>query len=185
MSDEIKALRAELDALTAGMKPIHLRMAQAMVSGRNNSEAYKDAGYKGKNPDSDAANVLRENPSISKYVDLAKKLANLEILPEKIATFEQKRKMLWEIATKSAMLQVTLKDGTAVGGIISTEEEPLQIFDASAAKTAVTAIAELNKMDGDLAAIKTENKHSIVQELTDEELDAKIAEKQRKLAGLN
>lgn len=180
MSDEIKAMRAELDALTAGMKPIHLRMAQAMVSGRNNSEAYKDAGYKGKNPDSDAANVLRENPSIPKYVDLAKKLANLEILPEKIATFEQKRKMLWEIAEKASVLKLTVKGSEDENG-----EGGLEMFDATAAKTAVSAIAELNKMDGDLAAIKTENKHSIVQELTDEELDAKIAEKQRKLADLN
>lgn len=180
MSDEIKALRAELDALTESMSPKHLMMAQALVAGKNQTEAYKEAGYKGKSPSTDAAKHLQENPTISHYVELAKKLANLELLPKKIATFEQKRQMLWEIAEKASVLKLTVKGSEGENG-----EGGLEMFDATAAKTAVSAIAELNKMDGDLAAIKTENKHSIVQELTDEELDAKIAEKQRKLADLN
>lgn len=176
MSDEIKALRAELDALTESMKPKNLIMAQAIVSGKNQSEAYKEAGFKGKNPDSDACNHLRENPSISKYVSAAKKLANLEILPEKIATFEQKRQLLWDIATKASLLKTTLR-----GHEEDESGNALEVFDASAAKTAVSAIAELNKMDGDLAAIKTEGKTTVTYEnLPESELDARLDELRRK-----
>lgn len=181
VSDEIKALRAELDALTESMSPKHLMMAQALVAGKNQTEAYKEAGYKGKSPSTDAAKHLQENPTISHYVELAKKLANLEFLPKKIATFEQKRQMLWDIATRASIIRVTLKEGTAIGGRVSTEDEPLEVFDATAAKTAVSAIAELNKMDGDLAAIKTEGKTTVTYEnLPESELDARLAELRRK-----
>lgn len=166
MSDEIKALRAELDALTAKMKPAHLVMAQALVAGKTQTEAYIETGLKGKNPVRCGSEMISENPNISEYVELAKKLANLEILPEKIATKEQKRKMLWEIATKASVLKLTVKGSEGESG-----EGGLEMFDATAAKTAVSAIAELNKMDGDLAAIKTENKNTTVQSLIDELID--------------
>ncbi len=176
MSDEIAALRAELDALTTKMKPAHLVMAQALVAGKTQTEAYIETGLKGKNPVRCASEIISENPNISEYVRLAKKLANLELLPEKIATFEQKRQMLWDIATKASMLKTTLR-----GHEEDESGNALEVFDATAAKTAVSAIAELNKMDGDLAAIKTEGKTTVTYEnLPESELDARLAELRRK-----
>lgn len=181
MSDEIKALRAELADLAGTMKQQQIDFAQGLIDGKTQEQAYTDAGLKGKNPNSDSSNYLNRNASICKYFELTKKILALEVLPAQVATFEQKRKMLWEIASRSSMLKVTLKDGTAVGGIISTEDDPLEIFDATAAKTAVSAIAELNKMDGDLAAIKTEGKTTVTYEnLPESELDARLNELRRK-----
>lgn len=181
MSDEIKALRAELAELAATMKQQQIDFAQGLIDGKTQEQAYIDAQLKGKNPNSDASNYLSRNASICRYVELTKKIIALEILPKQIATKEQKRQMLWDIASRSSIIRVTLKEGTVIGGKVSTEDEPLEIFDATAAKTAVAAIAELNKMDGDLAAIKTEGKTTVTYEnLSEAELDARLAELRRK-----
>lgn len=172
MSDELKQLKNELADLAASMKPGHLKFALALLDNKTQEQAYKAAGGKGKNPNSDAANYLATNPSISKYKSLAQKIASIELLPKQIGTFEQKRAMLWGIAQRASILKVGIK-GTEDP---DTGECTQEIFDASAAKTAVAAIAELNKMDGDLASIKTENKHSHTHEdITEEELDARLA----------
>lgn len=175
MSDEIRALRAELADLAATMKQQQIDFAQGLIDGKTQEQAYIDAGLKGKNPNSDASNYLSRNASICKYVELTKKILALEVLPAQVATFEQKRKMLWDIATKASLLKATLKGSEDDG------EGGLEVFDASAAKTAVSAIAELNKMDGDLAAIKTEGKTTVTHEnLSEAELDARLAELRRK-----
>ena len=152
MSDDLELLKSELGELAAVMKPAHLKFANALIDGKTQEQAYKIAGGKGKNPNSDSANYLSTNPSISKYKNLAQKIAAIELLPKQVATLEQKRNMLWDIAQRASVLKAILKgseDGDGEGG--------LEIFDATAAKTAVSAISELNKMDGHLAIIKTDN----------------------------
>lgn len=164
MSDEIKALRAELDALTAQMKTSYIKMAQAMVEGKNQTEAYVESGGKAKDPYAGASEMLKLNPNISQYVLIAKKLANLEVLPEKFATLEQKRRMLWQIAEKCFEEKSEKWEGRG-----EHAEMVGFVFDS---RGAIAAIAELNKMDGDLAAIKTDNKHSgTIASLLDELID--------------
>tara|TARA_R100000656_G_scaffold122268_2_gene97776 strand:+ start:371 stop:922 length:552 start_codon:yes stop_codon:yes gene_type:complete len=177
MSDELTALKTELADLAASMKANHLKAAKALVDGKTQEEAYKLSGGKAKDAYAGASEMLRLNPKISQYRELVQKIAAIELLPKQIGTLEQKRAMLWEIAQKASLLKMTVKgseDENGLGG--------LEVFDASAAKTAVAAIAELNKMDGDLAAIKTDNKHTHEHEgLTDEQLAQRIADLQRKV----
>lgn len=175
MSDsELEALKRELADLAASMKPKHLLIAKALADGESQEAAYVAAGYKGKNPNSDANNLITTNPSISKYVDLVKEIAALASLPKQIATAEQKRKMLWEIAQRCVQ---------EIEPEFAGRGDNAQIVGFTFnAKGAVSAIAELNKMDGDLAAIKTENKNTHSFEgLTDEQLSERIASLQSKV----
>lgn len=176
---QLKALKADLASVAKSLKANHLKMAKALVVGKSQEEAYRAGGGKAKDGYAAASEMIKLNPKISQYVDLVKEIDAIESLPKQIATREQKREMLWDIATKAASLKVGLKGSEDPETGECTEE----IFDASAAKTAVSAIAELNKMDGDLAVIKTDNKntHSF-EDLTDDQLDQRIAELQRKTA---
>lgn len=178
MSEELTTLKSELADLAASMKANHLKAAKALVSGKTQEEAYRISGGKAKDTYAAASEMLKLNPKISQYQELVQKIAAIELLPKQIGTLEQKRKMLWEIALRASVLKVGLK-GTEDP---DTGECTQEIFDASSAKTAVAAIAELNKMDGDLAAIKTDNKHTHEhEELTDEQLAQRIADLQRKV----
>lgn len=153
MTDKVVELKAQLDELAARMKPAHIVMANALVEGKTQEQAYKEAGFKGKNANSCSNDLIASNPSITEFVQLTKKLAYETSLPKQIGTLEQKREMLWAIAQKASVLKAILKGSEDDEG-----EGGLEIFDATAAKTAVAAISELNKMDGHLAAIKTDNK---------------------------
>lgn len=168
MSESIENLKAELIELSKQMNGNRLKFAKALGQGLSQEKAYVKAGYKSKNANADSAKAIAAYPVIAQYRDLFRKIAQLEMLPKEIATLEQKRQMLWDIANKAANLKVSVKQGHAIAGVISDEEEPLEIFDATSAKTAVSAIAELNKMDGHLAAIKTENRNFTVDSLIDE-----------------
>lgn len=168
MSDDLTALKSELANLAASLKANHLTMAKALAENKTQEEAYRLAGGKAKDGYAAASEMLKLNPKISQYVNLVKRIDSILSLPKQIATREQKREMLWDIATKAANIKVSLKQGHSIAGEIREEDEPLEIFDATAAKTAVSAIAELNKMDGDLAAIKTENRHATIESLIDE-----------------
>lgn len=181
MSEELTTLKSELAELAASMKANHLKAAKALVDGKTQEESYRISGGKAKDAYAAASEMLKLNPKISQYRELVQRIAAIELLPKQIGTLEQKRKMLWEIATKAANLRVSIKQGHSVAGEIREEDEPLEIFDATSAKTAVAAIAELNKMDGDLAAIKTDNKNShVFEDLTEDQLDKRLAELQRK-----
>lgn len=177
MSDELEALKIELAELAASLKPSHLALAKGLAEGKSQEQAWIDAGSKAKNPNADAAKTIAKYPAVIQYKNLLLKIVQLESLPKQVATLQQKRQMLWDIATRSSILKVGLKGSEDP----DTGECTQEIFDATAAKTAVAAIAELNKMDGDLAAVKTDNKHTHNhEELTEEQLDKRLAELQRK-----
>ncbi len=146
MSEELTRLKTELAELAASMKANHLKFAKAWVDGKTQEQAYKIAGGKGKNPNSDAANYLSTNPTISKYKELVQKIAAIELLPKQVATLEQKRELLWKIAQHDSQL-------IAKGG--SEEDDGDLSFRDS--MSVHRSIAELNKMDGHLAAIKTDS----------------------------
>lgn len=163
MSEELTALKSELAAIAVSLKSNHFAMAKALAENKTQEEAYRLSGGKAKDGYAAASEMLRLNPKISQYVELVKKIDAIESLPKQIATREQKRTMLWEIAQKASVLKMTVKGSEDENG-----EGGLEVFDATAAKTAVAAISELNKMDGDLAAIKTENRNMTVDSLIDE-----------------
>lgn len=172
MSDfELDALKSELADLAASMKANHLKFAKALADGKTQEEAYRAQGGKAKDGYAAASEMIKLNPKISQYVDLVKEIAALASLPKQIATAEQKRKMLWEIAQRCVQ---------EIEPEFAGRGDNAQIVGFTFnAKGAVSAIAELNKMDGDLAAIKTENKHSFEEELTDDQLDKRIAQLQQ------
>lgn len=174
MSEDLKQLKTELAELAASFKsPNQLAFAKEWSLGKSQEQAYIDAGYKSKKPAVDAGKAIERCPSIARYKTLFQKIAQLELLPKQIGTFEQKRKMLWEVANKCFEGREEKLSGRG-------EEAELvgYVFDS---RGVIAAIAELNKMDGDLAAIKTENKNShAFEELTEAQLDSRIAELSRK-----
>lgn len=173
MSEGLKALKSELAELAAGMKASHLLFAKGLAEGKSQEQAWKDAGSKSKNPNADAAKTISNYPAIIQYKTLLLKIVQLESLPKQIGTLEQKRTMLWEIAQRC--VQEIEPEYQGYG-----EDREMVGFTFNA-KGAVSAIAELNKMDGDLAVIKTENKNlTQYADLTVEQLDQRIAELQRK-----
>lgn len=153
MSDDLKQLKTELADLAASFKsPNQLAFAKELGLGKSQEQAYIAAGYKSKKPAVDAGKAIERCPSIARYKTLFQKIAQLESLPKQIGTLEQKRNMLWEIALHCAEKIVIPIKGTE-------DEDGEQQIDLGMrnTKSAVAAIAELNKMDGHLAAIKTDN----------------------------
>lgn len=176
MSEEATALdllKQQLEYLAEGMKPAHLKMALSLANGSSQAQAYKDSGGKGKNPHKCGCDLIRTNPDIQRYADLAVKIASLQAQNALVGTLEQKRRALWDV-TQRCMTEVEPK---YVG---QGEDRELvgYIFDS---RGAIGAIAELNKMDGDLAAIQTNNKHTHeYEEMTDEQLEQEIAKRTAK-----
>lgn len=149
MSDVLAELKSELDAIALRLKSMHLLMAKALVEGKTQEQAYIAAGGKGKDPRKLASQLILTNPDIEKYVAITKKMAYEASLPKQIATLEQKRAMLWEIANKCFEEREEKWEGRG-----EFAEMVGYTFDS---RGAIGAIAELNKMDGHLAAIKTDN----------------------------
>jgi hypothetical protein len=160
MSEELKAFKNELANLAASMKPMHRLMANALIDGKTQEQSYVEAGGKGKNATRCASEIISENPNISEFVDLVKKIAAIELLPKQIATFEQKKQMLWDVARKCYEERSEKFEGRG-----EEAEFVGYVFDS---RGVIAAIAELNKMDGHLAAIKTENKNFTVDSLINE-----------------
>lgn len=129
-----------------------------LANGCNGTDAARQAGYKGS--DSVLNSVARDNlrkPAIAEMI-----AAERNSLKEKTgATAEAKRELLWSIAMTCSM----------------RAEDEAKLIDP---KAAISAIAELNKMDGDLAAIKTDNKSSHSFEgMSDDELGRRLESLER------
>lgn len=170
MSDTkaLELMKDQLKQLTETMKPMHLNMAIALAEGESQESAYKSAGGKGKDARSCANKLISTNLSISQYVSTVKAIASLESQEELIGTVSQKRQALWEVKQRCLDELKPVFEGYG-------EDKELMgyTFDA---RGVIGAISELNKMDGDLAAIVNKNEvtHKFA-DITDEELDKKIA----------
>jgi hypothetical protein len=160
MSEELKALKNELADLAKSMNKNHLDFAKGLIANKSQERAYIDAGYKSKKPASDASKTVARYPSIIRYKQLFLKIIELESLPKQIATFEQKKQMLWDVAHKCYEDRIEKFEGRG-----DDAEFVGYVFDS---RGVIAAIAELNKMDGHLAAIKTENKNFTVDSLINE-----------------
>lgn len=147
------------------------RFAQLYVSGVHATEAYRQAytvrpGTKDESVRRSAIEV-QTNPNVSSRIDeLQAPLAQ-----QAQATAQAKRDLLWDIALTSAQkVTVTGRDG----------EQKSQMMDS---RSAIAAMAELNKMDGDLAAIKTDNKNLNTNETKSlDEIQTKIQAYQERWA---
>ena len=161
----------QLKALAKKMKPNHLKMAKSKSEGNSNATAYRDAGYKGKDANALGCQLALTNPIIQQYADLAKEIQAESAQSKGIATLEQKTALLWKIAQHNAgIAQNDTDEGEG-------DSEEIKMVDA---KAAISAMAELNKMSGDLASIKTESKHSFTDASKDE-LERKLAQLQSQL----
>jgi hypothetical protein len=149
MSDDLACLKNELAELAASFKsPNQLKLAKGLAAGKSQEKAYIDAGYKSKKPAVDAGKAIERCPSIARYKNLFQKIEQLESLPKQIATKEAKRQMLWDIANKCFSEHSEKFEGRG-----DEAEFVGFVFDS---RGAIAAVAELNKMDGDLATIKTD-----------------------------
>lgn len=150
MTDDLKALKAELAEIASTFNsPNYLKFAKGMAAGKTQEQAYIDAGYKSKNPAKDASKVCERCPAIVRYKTILQKIAQIELTPKQIATFEQKTQLLWGMALHDSKLVARGGDEENDGDLVHRD-----------GRNAIAAIAELNKMQGDLAAIKTDNKTS-------------------------
>lgn len=167
MNTEIEELKAEIALFEKDMRPNYIAMAHALSEGKRQHEAYRIAKGKAKDAYAGASEWINRNPKIEILANKYARLATLVSQAGQIGTVDQKRRMLWDVAQR-CMDEVAPK----YSGSGENKELVGYVFDS---KGAVSAISELNRMDGDLAAIKTENKHDhSFSAMGDEELEERI-----------
>lgn len=106
-----------------------------------------------KNPDK-AASQLVSSSNVSAFLSCVRaKKENAEIL-DAIGTFEQKRQMLWDTVQRCAQARPVMVRGEHM--IIEDSKGELAAAYTFDSKGIVSAISELNKMDGDHAAQRIE-----------------------------
>jgi hypothetical protein len=153
MSASIIAIKEQqLAQLARDMKPGHLGIAHGLVAGKSQATAYTDAGYISREAASRASEMIRLNPPIGWYVELAKEISVLKSQAKLIGTTEQKREILWRIITvcsdfaslSAEELEEAMAEGKNPAGLLVDPN------------TSIRAMNELNKMDGGHAAVKNE-----------------------------
>ncbi|EKC5520921.1 hypothetical protein OP256_001285 [Vibrio parahaemolyticus] len=126
----------------------------------NQKDAYEKACKKvGKEPakNSDkAASQIRVNSKVSAFIESIRAKKDEADISEAVGSFDQKRTMLWEVANRCAQNVRPLFNMD--GSERLTEDKDGEIARAYTfdAKGLVSAVAELNKMDGDHAAQRVE-----------------------------
>ncbi len=133
--------QAQLKALAKRMKPMPLKMSIALSEGKSQRDAYIQAGGKGADPTKCACGMVQTNPDISIYVELAK----VDVLEQ------AQERGLWSFEKKAGLLEKMVD-------ILMAADGDKGMIDAG---NALKAMAEHNRMTGDLAAIKTDNKTAI------------------------
>jgi hypothetical protein len=143
-----------------------LDFANLILEGKTSREAYRGAQYKAKAEkvvDAAASQLLR-NIKVTAYIDACQVEVAEKANEALEITVTAKKAILWGIAEAC--------------GKVQTDENNIDFIGNS--RAAIAAIAELNKMDGDYAPIKTENLN-LNDKLTPVERKARIAELSEKL----
>jgi hypothetical protein len=154
MSPEIISIKeAQLMELAGEMKPGHLGIAIHLAEGKTQEDSYVSAGYLSREPRKRASEIIQTNPDIRWYVAIAKEVAVLRSQESLIGSLDQKRAMLWNIAQVCSKYAVISDEELVKEGEKGNALATVLLADP---KTAISAIAELNKMDGDHAAIRGE-----------------------------
>ena len=198
MSDEIKALRAELDLLAERMKPVHLRMAKALANGATQEEAYLATGLKGKDPRQLGNQLFLTNPYIGEYVEIAKKVASIEAVDHLEVTEERITRELAKLGffnikklydkTGRLLEPHELEDDTAAA--VTEIEETILRTDSETGDQTIKRKYKLADKKGALQllgntrAIQMFRENVAIEDpaekLTEAQLNARIAELQRK-----
>ena len=198
MSDEIAALRAELDALAESMKPTHLAMAKALADGATQEEAYLATGLKGKEPRFLGSQLLRTNPHIGEYVDIAKKIASLLVVDHLAVTEERITRELAKIgfcnikklyAKDGRLLEPHELDDDTAAAVTEIEETVLRT-DAESGEQTIKRKYKMGDKKGALQLLGNSRAIQMFREnvavehseekLTEAQLDARLAELRRK-----
>lgn len=161
--DRIAQLEIRLSELRMQFKGKQLAYALARTEqNMSHNDAAKAAGYA-----LTGDPRVKDVPEVVEYLRTYAEHKTLVETPARIASYEQKRAKLWAIARRATDTKTLDSEGEA------------RTYDA---KAAISAIAELNKMDGDLAAQRSEQTilHKVV-DLTDSELRDEIAKLVTKL----
>jgi|GEM_PF-2656301 len=166
MQIDLASLQKRLEELAGEMKTQHLLLAKGLVSGKTQADAYRASGGKSKDPSNSANVMIQRNSSITEYVEISAQIVNLKSQDEVYATFDQKKRMLWDAAQR-CMQEVEPE----YAGRGDDKQLVGYVFDV---KGMTGCVSELNRMDGDHAAIKTDNRHNF-DDLSDDEIDKKLA----------
>lgn len=198
MSDEIKALRAELELLAERMKPTHLAMAKALADGATQEEAYLATGLKGKDPRQLGNQLLLTNPHIGEYVEIAKKIASLLAVDHLLVTEERITRELAKIgffnikklyAKDGRLLEPHELDDDTAAAVTEIEETVLRTDSESGEQTIKRKYKMGDKKGalqllGNSRAIQMFRENVAVEhseeKLTEAQLDARLAELRRK-----
>lgn len=198
MSDEIKALRAELELLAERMKPTHLLMAKALANGATQEEAYIATGLKGKEPRFLGSQLFLTNPHISEYVEIAKKIASLEAVDHLEVTEERITRELAKIGffnikklydKDGRLLEPHELDDDTAAAVTEIEETVLRTDSESGEQTIKRKYKMGDKKGalqllGNTRAIQMFRENTVIthpeETLTEAQLNARIAELQRK-----
>lgn len=198
MSDEIKALRAELELLAERMKPMHLDMAKALAEGHSQTEAYQIAGGTGSDPRQSAYQMIFTNIYIGEYVDLAKKIASLEAVDHLEVTEARITRELAKIGffnikklydKDGRLLEPHELDDDTAGAVTEIEETILRTDSETGDQTIKRKYKMGDKKGalqllGNTRAIQMFRENTVIthpeETLTEAQLNARIAELQRK-----
>jgi len=71
----IEEKEKEIQRLAGTLSEQHLLVGNNILAGMCQSEAYRKAGYKTKNPDQMASRLLEKNKNLRQYIDLSKEIA--------------------------------------------------------------------------------------------------------------
>lgn len=198
MVEDLQALKSELADLVKSMKPMHLSIAKSLTENKTQEEAYLLAGGKGKQPRVQASALIQTNPNISRYVEVTKLIASEHV----IGSLEITEELIMRELAKLAFSNVKRLYSES-GRLMEPHELPDEVA-AAITKVKETVIRRDNdnheelvrreyefadkkgslQLLGNTKAIQMFRENTVVtnkyEELTEEQLDAKLAELRRK-----
>ena len=131
-----------------------LFVSHYLANSGNGVQAARDSGYKG--TDETLRSVAKENltkPHIRAEIEMARN----SLKSQSVATAQAKREKLWEVAQHNSEI-IRIQRG---GQFIEAMRNP---------SATISAITELNKMDGDYAPQKINNQGEIIVYLDEDDL---------------
>ncbi|MHC6528854.1 hypothetical protein [Vibrio proteolyticus] len=127
---------------------------------KNQKAAYLSACEKihrqpSKNPDVSASEMLR-NAKVSEFIKSVRETREHADIEDVMGSFHQKRKMLWETVQRCAQNVRPVMNMQGEHQLTDDKDGEIALAYTFDSKGIVSAIAELNKMDGDHAAQRVE-----------------------------
>lgn len=172
IEDEIEDLKFEIDGLTAKMQPIHIKYCGGILAGQTPEQAYKSArgSFSGENVT--GWEYIQNLDNVKKYLRYSKRLMGLECREYAYGQRDWKRRTLVNLVEYCARAA-----NISAGGERPKPEESIPVilnqFDA---RSAIAAMGELNRIDGEYRQPAKENDHvKSVQSLVDRILSERDA----------